>query len=435
MQIEQAIYGSQGGDGYRFLARSAGFRDDWLPEAERLCMGFGERPAGVACPGCVFAQPFGRHQVAIVQAADQGRDDAGRPGALAFHVLVVPRPLYLDLGGDPFHIAEQFPPLWAARGEQPVLSWTAGAPPARTVALLQQTLNVPYSATLLGGVQILLDGGKLVFERSEPDAAILRSLWMLLPTSTRSELWPASFIFSNIHHFDVVVVPRAAGSDYDHYVTEEKAGDYPEGRYECNLQSAIETGDTQEIDALLNRRSRSQTLRLAAVLLLMVIGLSVGMAVLVPSPRPARPASTSAKAMPVLDLPPANECPTLDASERTQLAERLQELGKRLHVKLPRGTSDKALTDTLAALDKHLGTPDSRRDPGPLRDLGPLQRQLRALLWKHAVTGYNKRGFNMMELLERLQQSLDQQRNRTEPFREQALPRRVCYSRSGILIL
>src|SRR6185437_14502741 len=205
--IEQAIYGCQDTGGYRFLARSAGFRDDWLAEAERLCTGFGERPAGVACPECVFARPFGRHHVAIVQAADQGHDDAGRPGALGFYLLILPRSLYVDLGGDPFFIAEQFPVPWGARGELPALTWTAGQPPARDVMTLQKILNVPHSATLLGSVQVLLDGGRLVFERSGPDAAILRSLWALLPTSERVKRWPASFAFHNGHRFDAVVVP------------------------------------------------------------------------------------------------------------------------------------------------------------------------------------------------------------------------------------
>src|SRR6185437_15737749 len=59
--IEQAVYAGQEAGGYRFLARSPGFRDEWLAEAERVCTGFGERPAGVACPGCVFARPVGRH--------------------------------------------------------------------------------------------------------------------------------------------------------------------------------------------------------------------------------------------------------------------------------------------------------------------------------------------------------------------------------------
>ena len=53
--IEQAIYASRGAGGYQFVARSPGFRDDWQPEAERICTGFGERPAGASCPACVFA--------------------------------------------------------------------------------------------------------------------------------------------------------------------------------------------------------------------------------------------------------------------------------------------------------------------------------------------------------------------------------------------
>jgi hypothetical protein len=291
--IEQAIYGCRDAGRYRFLARSAGFRDDWLAEAERLCTGYGERPAGVACPECVFARPFGRHHVAIVQAADQGRDDT-----LGFYLLIVPRSLYVALGGDPFVIAEQFPPPWETRGELPTLTWSGSAPPPRTVAMLQKILNVPYSATLLGGAQILLDGGRLVLERSAPDAAILRSLWALLPTGERAKLWPASFAFSNAHQFDVVVVPRLwtliAESEFEHYIPEEKAGDYPEGRYECNLQSAIETGDQEEIDALLNY-SRSRMLRLIVVLLVIVVTLSAAMSVLLPSPRSA---ATTPQAIP-----------------------------------------------------------------------------------------------------------------------------------------
>src|SRR5262249_59865619 len=94
--LEHAVYGSQGPGGYRFLARSPGFLDDWLPEAERLCTAFGDRPAGVSCPGCVFARPLGAGHVAVVQAADQGSDDTGRPGALGFYLLLLPPSPYAD---------------------------------------------------------------------------------------------------------------------------------------------------------------------------------------------------------------------------------------------------------------------------------------------------------------------------------------------------
>lgn len=420
--IEHAIYGSQDTGGYRFLARSPGFRDNWLPEAERLCTGFGERPAGVACPLCLFALPFGRHQVAIVRVADQGADDTGRPGALSFHVIVLPRKLYVELGGDPFFIADRLPPPWQARGELPSLTWSAGELPAQTVAQLRKILNVPNSATLLGGVQILLDGGRLVFERSAPNDSILRSLWALLPTQERAELWPASFTFGNVHQFDVLVVPRAVGPDYEHYITEEKAGDYPEGRYECNLQSAIETGDQEEVDALLHY-SRSRMLRLIALLLAIVVVLSLATARLLPGSRPVPTQHTGSVTTPDLELPPVNQCPALSFRERTELAERLQRLGDRLHIRLGSETSEESLATTLETLDREIGTPETRQAAKPLRDYGPLQRQLRVLLWKHRVPAYSAPGLNTVELLERLEERLDQERKPWEKPREHSSPR------------
>src|SRR5689334_20198285 len=109
--LEQAIYGTGASGGYQFLAHSPEFRDEWRPLAEQICTRFGDRPAGVTCPTCVFAQPFGRDHVAVVQVADQGVDDAGRPGALAFRLLLLPRRMYEHLG-DPFAIAERYPPPW-----------------------------------------------------------------------------------------------------------------------------------------------------------------------------------------------------------------------------------------------------------------------------------------------------------------------------------
>jgi hypothetical protein len=400
--IEQAIYGSHGPGGYQFLARSPGFRDEWLAEAERLCTGFGERPAGVACPGCVFAYPLAGRHVAVVQAADQGTDDAGRPGALGFRLLLLPRRLYEDLGGDPFAIADQFPPPWPARGELPALEWTAGPPEPRTLEATSRVLDVPYSATLLGSVQALLDGGRVAFERSAPDDHLLRSLWALLPTSSRMALWPASFAFSNHHGFDVVVVPRANGPDFAHYLTEDRAGDYPEGRYELALQTAVESGDAHELQALFARRSRGQTLRLGLWLLAVFILVPLVVQWFVPGPPPLPKPPHATSPSDKLDLPRADECPEPDGTERERLAERMEALGRLLQLDRPRGTDTQALADFLQALDARLGTPDPTRDPGPLGDYGPLQRQLRALLWKHGVTGYNERGLNLCELFDKL---------------------------------
>jgi hypothetical protein len=406
--IEQAIYGGQGEGGYRFLARSPGFREEWLGEAERLFTGFGERPAGVSCPGCVFARPFDRDRVAVVQVADQGADDAGRPGALGFRLLVLPKRLYEEVGADPFFIAERLPPPWAMRGDLPTLEWTAGAAPARTVATLQQVLEVPNSATLLGGAQALLDGARLVFERTAPDERLVRSLWALLPHSTRNELWPTSFSFGNAHRFSVAVVPRASGPAYAGYLHEEQAGDYPEGRYELALQTAVESGDQHAVDALFARRSRSQMMRLAVALLAVFAVLGVGIVLVGPTPQARRPAPATAPARPRPELLPAEQYPPFGDAERLRLAKRLHELGQRLRVALPAGTTDADLTVDLRAIDAALGArlggAAGPRDPGSLADYGAIPRQLRALLWKHEVAGYKEANLNTLELLERLEQ-------------------------------
>jgi hypothetical protein len=56
----------------------------------------------------------------------------------------------------------------------------------------------------------------------------------------------------------------------------------------------------------------------------------------------------------------------------------------------------------LAAIDAKLGTPDVRRDPGPIGGFGPPRRQLQALLWKHQVAGYDDQRLNPVELVEGL---------------------------------
>jgi hypothetical protein len=401
--IEQAIYASRGAGGYQFVARSPGFRDDWQPEAERICTGFGERPAGASCPACVFAQPFGPRHVAVVQAAEQGADDAGRPGALGFRLLAVPARLYADLGGDPFLLADHFPPPWGERGNLPTLEWAADPPPPRTVEALQKVLDVPYSAVLLGGTQALLDGGRLVFERSEPAPRLVRGLWALLPTSSRTGLWPATYTFANGGRFHVAVVPRAGGPEFARYVDEVAAGDYPEGRYELALQTAVEAGDQAELDRLLARRSRAQMTRLALGILAAFVLVPLAVGQLGPAPPPP-PAAAGPRAVP--GLPAAEDCPRLAPEERDALAAALRDVGGRFEVPAPRSTSDADLADAVAALDARLGTPDRARDPGPLRELGPIQRQIRALLWKHGAADYQDRRLNTAELVERLGRKL-----------------------------
>lgn len=413
--IEQAIYGNAEAGGYRFLARSPGFLDDWLPEAERLCTGFGERPAGVACPGAVFARPFGAKHVAVVQVADQGSDDAHRPGALGFHVLILPRTGYAEWIGDPFAVADRHPPPWMARGALPSLSWPCEPPPRRTVAQVQQALKNGDSPTLLGAVQALIDSGRVVFERSAPAGQLLRDLWLLLPNSSRAELWPANFAFSNDLQFDVLATPRVDPVRFPDYLTEEQAGDYPQGRYELGLQIAAETGDQRELDALFARRSSRQTLKLAIALLVFALVVALAVQVLklpsVPRARTTSAAPASQRLQPgdVAGPALAERYPPLTPEMRQRLAEALRTLADQGKLEpLPEGAS---VEEQLAAVQQRL-TAAAERDPASaevvrrlqtIKQPGDAERHLRLLLWAQGSARYADPRLNPVELVELLQ--------------------------------
>jgi hypothetical protein len=400
--IEHALYGSPAGGGYRFLAKSSGFGDDWLPLAERLCMGFGERPPGVACPACVFAQPLGKRHVTVVQAADQGYDDAGRPGALAFYLVVLPREVYESWGGDPFALADRFPPPWQARGDLTAFTDPMEPPAPRTVAEVQRVLKRDDGPNLLGAAQALVDGGRVVFERHQADTPVLRDLWLLLPTSTRARLWPASFAFGNDLHFHAVASPRVNDS-FNGYIPESSAGDYPEGRYERGVQIAAETGDQRELDALFNRSSRQHMLRLGLVLLvgmLVLWGVMKGMG-LIPS-RENQPADDPVA---IPNLPARELCLTRDEQVKKEATAQLRDLAHNLGLEPP---PDALAKDTIEQIDQKLGTPDPNRSPGPLDGYGPeVQRELRVLMWKHGVERYDDGNLNTAELVEHLRKKVD----------------------------
>lgn len=241
--------------------RSPDFEDAWLPDAERLCRAFGTPPDDALCPPAVFAQPLMSRFVAVVQVAGDV------PGILLFRMLVVPRSAYVGYIADPFRLAERFPANWSQRGPLPSLDWPPMPLPRRSVTELQQVLQTGGSPTLLGAVQALIDGGRVFFERPAPALQLVRDLWQLLPTSVHGELWPATFAYSNELRFDILVTPNRLGMNLDRYVSEESSLDYPEGRYELGLQSAIEHGDQAEVDRLLGRRSSKQMLRLALLIL------------------------------------------------------------------------------------------------------------------------------------------------------------------------
>lgn len=297
--IEQALFRREhefASGAPELMARSPGFADEWRADAERLILGFGQRSGGITCPLAIFAKPLNEERVAVVRVADQQAGPSGWP-ALAFHVLACTRTDYENYLGDPFAIAEQATVNWTSRGELPALVWPAEPLPGRTVAQVQlvlkrikagalrededpeaqveRTVENSESPALLGGAQVLVDGGKLVFVRKAPDHALVQGLWTLLPYSLRAKLWPATFAFANDLGFDAVVVPRIGEASWEGYTTEEQAENYPAGSYELALQTAAEAGDQAELDAVFSRRTSNETLRLAwqilAVLAVLVV--------------------------------------------------------------------------------------------------------------------------------------------------------------------
>lgn len=251
------------------VAKSDGLPFALEDAALRAAAKFGSRPAGVTVPLALFATPHGRSHVFVARVTDAGSDST-----LAFHFLVVNRPLY-DALGDPFAIADRFAPDWSARGPLPVLEWPGEPLPPRQVSDLAVLLKDGDGPMLLGAAQALIDGGRLMLERAAPDENVLRALWQLMPTRTRRELWPATFAFSNDLGFHAVALPEVPEKLPMGYLSEEQVKDYPEGRYELAIQTAIESGNQSDLDRLLARASSQDMLRLATLMVLVAVGVAL----------------------------------------------------------------------------------------------------------------------------------------------------------------
>jgi hypothetical protein len=258
--IAQAVVGDGG-----LLAWSDDFDQDWRAEAERIVEGFG-LPPGVAAPDCLFAVPFARRQVAVVCVS-------GR----RFRFLVLPRTLY-NVIPDPFAIVNRFPPRWD--GPLSSLEWPAEPLPKRTVAQLDAIFEHGDGPFLLGACQTLVDSGCIAIKRDHPEPGLCKDLWNLLPDSTRRHTWPATYAYSTALGFGLAVLPEVPDGGSPGYLTEDQARDYPENRYERELQTAVEAGDQRTVDQLLARRTSAETLRLALWMVLGATVASVAMRVL-----------------------------------------------------------------------------------------------------------------------------------------------------------
>jgi hypothetical protein len=249
------------------VARSDDFDETWRPEVERIIEGWG-LPAGVSAPASLFAVQFGRRQVAVVSV--DGR---------RFHFLILSRPLYNAIP-DPFAISAKFPPSWDGPATLPTLEGPEEPLPPRTIEQLDAIFKNGDGPFLYGGCQTLVDSGRISLKRDQPDPKLLRELWALLPDSTRRQTWPATFAYSTALQFGVVVLPTIPEGGLPGYLSEDQARDYPESRYERELQFAVEHNDQRTLTKLLNRRSSAETLRLAMWIVLAATAAAIFMRIL-----------------------------------------------------------------------------------------------------------------------------------------------------------
>jgi hypothetical protein len=214
----------------------------------------------------LFATPFAGRRVAVVNVS-------GR----RFRFLILPRALY-DVIPDPFAIAERFPPRWDA--PLPTLEWPPEPLPKRTVGQLDAIFKHGDGPLLLGACQTLVDSGRIAIQRDRPDPKLCRDVWNLLPDSTQRQTWPATFAYSNALGLSLVILPQVPNGRLPGYLTEDQARDYPENRYERELQTAVEAGDQRTVDKMFARRTSAETLRLAIWMVLAAAAASVAARVL-----------------------------------------------------------------------------------------------------------------------------------------------------------
>lgn len=201
--FEQAVYGSFPfwNRGYAVLAQSPGCRPEWLTGLRRACQQYGERPAGASEAGGLFAQRLASGPWLIVRPSDQGRDDQGRPGALAFHALFVRPADYRKAGSAPFGFAAALRADWNAE--------TRALPAGRcTVVPDDPRADDPRAGPI---AEALADGRRVVVEAAGPIDALARQVWRGLPPSVRRRATVATWTFSRTPEFDLSARPPLAG--------------------------------------------------------------------------------------------------------------------------------------------------------------------------------------------------------------------------------
>ena len=245
--IAQAVVGDGG-----LSARSDDFDEDWGRRSSGSSTAFG-LPAGVVRPGV----PVRR---AVRPAARGGR--LGRGPAVP-----IPGPAAAPCTtSSPTHSPSPTGsrPRWDDRGPLPTLEWPEEPLPRADGRPARRDLQARRRAVPARGVS---DAGGQRADRSCSGPSRIRSCAATCGTCSRTAPGDRrgrrrSPIPTTLG-FGLVVLPAVPEGGLPGYLTEDQARDYPESRYERELQVAVEHGDQRTVDRLLARRSSAETLRLA----------------------------------------------------------------------------------------------------------------------------------------------------------------------------
>ncbi len=317
VSIEQAVYGSFPfrDQGYAMLSASPGCRSEWLVDFRIACQNLGERPSGAVEAPALFSLRLRSGPRVVVGVFPQGRDDRGRPGALAFHGLFLSSRVYRALGADPFVFQGLLKGDWD--GETSLTPATF-QPSASTLAPLVEDPRASRIATAL------IKGRRVAIESPGPIDDLARQVWQSLPKKPRSKLSVSTWAFGNGNRFDFLAAPRLVGLSFDRSYLDP-----------LSFEGMLENEETAETvtPSLWCSPAALTVLGLAAAL---ALG-GVAMALRgvddrdVSSPRPSKAASTlpeSAGGMPPPSTPLADEDPV----EHRRAAEAIANLADRFEL-------------------------------------------------------------------------------------------------------
>jgi hypothetical protein len=207
IRFEQAVYGSFPfwDRGYDVLARSPGCRPEWLADLQVVCQRYGEGPRGAAEAGGLFALALASGPWAIVGPSVQGADDRGRPGALAFHALLLSPRDYRRAGSSPFGLAGVLRRQWGPETTSlPSGTWEVG--PSSPAVEDDRARRIAAA---------LARGRRVAVEADGPIDVLAERVWGLLPARVRRRASVATWAFGNANRFDLVALPRLAGAELD----------------------------------------------------------------------------------------------------------------------------------------------------------------------------------------------------------------------------